>query len=174
MLLFDHIQFWSKTIHDVTVSMFSFGFSFVLFFNTWAAASLFLIKRLSSLWRKLEKLSFLVCFSSFQFSRESHEILRLNGSYLCFTGCDYAKLILPFFPLCRGMLIMRTFYFFEENKFPVLLLGAATAHTNVQYISYLLWQQNNLLQKHKWRIFAINTYPWKHVTKRHNLLRWRT
>lgn len=41
MPLFDHIQIWSKIIHDVTVSMFSFGFSFVLFFNTWAAASLF-------------------------------------------------------------------------------------------------------------------------------------
>lgn len=36
------------------------------------------------------------------------------------------------------------------------------------------WQHNNLLQKHRWRIHAINIHLWKHVVRRPNLQIKRT
>lgn len=63
------------------------------------------------------------------------------------------------------------FYFFEEDRLLAFCHSELQLHMNA-YISRLLWQQNILLQSHKWRICAISTYTWKHITKHHYLLRW--
>lgn len=79
----------------------------------------------------------------------------------------------PFLPTLLRHADYEDFLFFEADKFPEFCDLGLQLHIQT-YISYLLWQQNSLLQKQKWRICAINVYPWKHVAKHHNLLRWRT
>lgn len=144
-----------------------------LFLAHKAAASMFLIKRPSSLLRNLWNWGGGGCWSvlpHFNFLRETMK----HCDWMAVIYATQAATVQSWIGLSSHSVeacwLWGLFIFFEEDRLLAFCHSGLQVHMDT-HISKLLWQQNSLLQSHKWRICAISIYPWKDVTKLLHLLR---